>query len=56
MTFILAGCLCASCSDFLTENPEHSLTMENSVTNYSGAKNIVNGIYGVYENSCDYLG
>ena len=56
MTFILAGCLCASCSDFLTENPEHSLTMETSVTNYSGAKNIVNGIYGVYENSCDYLG
>ena len=56
ITFILAGCLFASCSDFLTEEPEHSLTIENSVTDYSGAKNIVNGIYGVYENSCNYLG
>lgn len=54
-TFILAGCLFASCSDFLTENPEHSLTIENTVTNYSGAKNVVNGIYGVYENG-SYLG
>lgn len=55
MNLLIAVLLCASCSDFLTENPEHSLTMENAVTDYSGAKNVVNGIYGVYEGSA-YLG
>ena len=55
-SLLLAGALCTSCSDFLTQNPEHSLTMENSVTNYSGAKNIVNGIYGVYEKSSNLGG
>lgn len=53
---LLAGTLCASCSDFLTQTPEHSLTMENSVTSYSGAQNIVNGIYGVYEKSSNLGG
>ncbi len=53
---LLAGCLCGSCSDFLTMTPEHSLTMDNSVTSYSGAQNAVNGIYGVYENYGSYLG
>ena len=52
---LLAGGLCTACSDFLTEEPRHSLTMENSVTSYSGAQNIVNGIYGVYE-TCSSLG
>jgi len=52
---LLAGGLCTACSDFLTEEPKHSLTMENSVTSYSGAQNIVNGIYGVYE-TCSNLG
>ena len=52
---LLAGCLCSSCSDFLTMTPEHSLTMDNSVTSYSGAQNAVNGIYGVYE-GCSSLG
>lgn len=52
---LLAGGLCTACSDFLTEEPEHSLTMENSVTSYSGAQNTVNGIYGVYE-TCSNLG
>ena len=51
----LAGTTLTSCSDFLTQNPEHSLVQENAVKNYSDAKNIVNGIYGVYENS-SYLG
>ncbi len=52
---LLAGGLCTACSDFLTEEPRHSLTMENSVTSYSGAQNIVNGIYGEYE-TCSSLG
>ena len=55
MGLLLAGGLCTACSDFLTEEPRHSLTMENSVTSYSGAQNIVNGIYGVYE-TCSSLG
>lgn len=38
---LLAGCLSTSCSDFLTLGPEHSLTMDNSVTSYSGAQNVV---------------
>ena len=55
MGLLRAGGLCTACSDFLTEEPRHSLTMENSVTSYSGAQNIVNGIYGVYE-TCSSLG
>lgn len=55
MGLLLAGGLCTACSDFLTEEPRHSLTMENSVTSYSGAQNIVNGIYGEYE-TCSSLG
>lgn len=54
-SLLLAGCLCGSCSDYLTMTPEHSLTMDNSVTSYSSAQNAVNGIYGVYERS-NYLG
>ena len=55
MGLLLAGGLCTACSDFLTEEPRHSLTMKNSVTSYSGAQNIVNGIYGEYE-TCSSLG
>lgn len=53
---LLVSCFCTSCSDFLTENPRHSMTAENAVTSYSGAVNIVNGIYGVYQTRGSYLG
>lgn len=54
---LLAGGLClTACDDFLTETPKHSLTTDNSVLNYSGAKNAVNGIYGVYETYGSNLG
>lgn len=38
----------SACDDFLTEMPENAYTLENSVTDYSTAKNAVNGIYGRY--------
>ncbi|MDE7026568.1 RagB/SusD family nutrient uptake outer membrane protein [Duncaniella freteri] len=37
-----------SCEDFLTEQPEHQLTVDNAARDYTGAKNLVNGIYGRY--------
>ncbi|MBP3304215.1 MAG: RagB/SusD family nutrient uptake outer membrane protein [Muribaculaceae bacterium] len=37
-----------SCEDFLTEQPEHQLTIDNAARDYTGAKNLVNGIYGRY--------
>ena len=49
-----AACL-ASCDDFLTETPKHSLTTDNAIRDYESAKNAVNGIYGVYKD-CSYLG
>lgn len=55
LNILLVGTFCSSCSDFLTENPEHALTDINSVTDYSSAKNAVNGIYYNYE-SCEHLG
>lgn len=51
----LASLALSSCSDFLTQLPEHSLVQENAVRNYSDAQHIVNGIYGVYE-GCSNLG
>lgn len=39
-----------ACDDFLDEKPRHNLTLENSVTDYDGAKNILNGIYAVIGN------
>lgn len=45
----------SSCEDFLTEKPKHKLVIENAVIDYASAKNIVNGIYGVYENN-KYVG
>lgn len=55
---LLAGLALAStsCDDFLTEMPENSYTLENSVTDYSTAKNAVNGIYGVYVSSTNLGG
>lgn len=54
---LLAGALSlTACDEFLTETPKHSLTTDNSVLNYSGAKNAVNGIYGVYEKYGSNLG
>lgn len=59
-SYILAVCAglmlaTSSCDDFLTEMPENSYTLENSVTDYKSAQNSVNGIYGVYAKST-YLG
>lgn len=55
-SLLLAGMLVStSCNDFLDQSPKHSLTKENAVRDYSGAQNIVNGIYGVFSSS-SYLG
>lgn len=54
-SLLLASGISVSCSDFLTMGPEHSLTMDNSVTSYAEAQNVVNGIYGVYK-YCNNLG
>lgn len=34
-----------SCEDFLNVQPKHNQTIENTVTDYSGAKYIINGMY-----------
>lgn len=49
MTVLLSGMTFVSCDDFLTEMPKHKLVIENAVIDYASAKNIVNGMYGVYE-------
>ena len=36
-----------SCEDFLDQVPKHNLTLDNAVTDYSGAKNILNGMYSI---------
>ena len=36
-----------SCEDFLDQVPKHNLTLDNAVTDYSGAKNILNGMYAI---------
>lgn len=54
---LLAGGLClTACNDYLTETPKYSLTTDNAVLDYSGAKNAVNGIYGMYETKGSNLG
>lgn len=54
---LLAGSLCfTACDDYLTETPKYSLTTDNAVLDYSGAKNAVNGIYGIYETRSSNLG
>ena len=42
---LILGLTLASCDDFLTEEPAHSQTLDNAVTNYDGAKNVINGMY-----------
>lgn len=44
LLLLLAG-IFASCRDFLDQSPKYNLTLENAVTDYNGAKNIVNGMY-----------
>ncbi len=51
VSLLIAGLTLYSCDDFLTQNPEHELVQENAVTDYNSAKNIVNGMYAVYEDS-----
>ena len=46
LILFLAGIL-ASCEDFLDQSPKYNLTLENAVTDYNGAKNIINGMYSV---------
>ena len=48
--------LTTSCDDFLTETPKHQLVEENAVRDYESAKNIVNGMYSVYEYATDLGG
>lgn len=52
---ILSGML-VSCDDFLDQSPKYNLTLENAVTDYSGAKNIVNGMYSVIAKSQNFGG
>lgn len=52
---ILSGML-VSCDDFLDQSPKYNLTLENAVTDYSGAKNIVNGMYSVVAKSSNFGG
>lgn len=47
---LIFGMTFVSCDDFLTETPKHKLVIENAVIGYASAKNIVNGMYSVYEN------
>lgn len=42
---ILSVLLFSACESFLDESPKHNLTLENSVTDFNGAKNILNGMY-----------
>ena len=46
LLLLLAG-IFASCDDFLDQSPKYNLTLENAVTDYNGAKNIINGMYSV---------
>jgi hypothetical protein len=40
---------CAACERFLDQPPRHNLTLENAVTDYTGALNVLNGVYFVIE-------
>lgn len=42
--------LAVSCDSFLDEQPVHNLILENSVTDFNGAKNILNGMYSTIQN------
>ena len=45
-----------SCEDFLDQVPKHNLTLDNAVTDYSGAKNILNGMYSIVAAGSDFGG
>ena len=55
LILFLAGIL-ASCEDFLDQSPKYNLTLENAVTDYNGAKNIINGMYSVIAKSSNFGG
>ncbi|MDR1415114.1 MAG: RagB/SusD family nutrient uptake outer membrane protein [Odoribacteraceae bacterium] len=40
---------CISCEKFLDQVPRYNLTLENAVTDYNGALNVLNGMYSVIE-------
>ena len=44
-TLLLGVILLGSCKDYLDEAPVNNLILENAVTDYSGAKNALNGMY-----------
>ena len=46
----------ASCEDFLDQVPKHNLTLENAVTDYNGAKNILNGMYSIVAAGSEFGG
>jgi uncharacterized membrane protein len=45
-----------SCEDFLDQVPKHNLTLDNAVTDYSGAKNILNGMYAIVASGSEFGG
>lgn len=47
LSILFAAGVLVSCSDFLNQEPKYNLTLENAVTDYNGAKNIINGMYYV---------
>ena len=55
LLLLLAG-IFASCDDFLDQSPKYNLTLENAVTDYNGAKNIINGMYSVIAKSSNFGG
>ena len=55
LILFLAGIL-ASCEDFLDQSPKYNLTLENAVTDYNGAKNIINGMYSVIAKTSNFGG
>lgn len=55
IVILLIG-LFSACDDFLDQGPRYNLTLENAVTDYNGAKNIVNGMYSVVAKSSNFGG
>ena len=45
-----------SCEDFLDAVPNHHLTLDNAVTDYSGAKTILNRMYAIVGSSSAFGG
>ncbi|MDR2129757.1 MAG: RagB/SusD family nutrient uptake outer membrane protein [Odoribacteraceae bacterium] len=46
----------ASCEGFLDQVPRYNLTLENAVTDYNGALNVLNGMYSVVEDQSNLGG